>query len=152
MMPMQQSTLWCDVLYREGRVYPIQLCSLKMTFSSHVRYLSCWGVEVWYVYFFGWLLIATENQWLSSINFIVVGSGNFANTVGRELICFLGVGDADYSLRWWDNWLPSLRCPDKASKEDSCPAGMACPTLLVEEVCCISAILEWTLKRECTSI
>jgi hypothetical protein len=71
---------------------------------------------------------------LSSINFIIVKSGHFANTVRREQVCLLKVGDTDYSLRCWDNWLPNLRCPDKASKEDSCPASMACPTLTVGEV------------------
>ncbi len=102
----------------------------------------------WYVYFFGWQLIVIENQWLRGINSFVVGSGHSANTVRRELVCPLGVGYADYSLRWRDTWLPGLRCPDEASKEDrSCPAVVACLTLTVGEVCGISSILEMDSSR-----
>ncbi len=76
------------------------------------------------------------------VDFIIEGSGHFTNTVRRKLVCLLGINDVDYSMRWWDNWLTGLRCPDKASKEDSCPAGVACPTLTVGEVFGVSSILE----------
>ncbi len=36
---------------------------------------------------------------MSGAIFIVVGSGHFTNTVMRELVCLLRVGDRDYFLR-----------------------------------------------------
>jgi hypothetical protein len=44
-------------------------------------------------------MIVIENQQLSGVNFIVVGSMHSTNTVSRELFVLLEVGDADYSLR-----------------------------------------------------
>ncbi len=56
MMPLQQSTFWCDMLYWEGWVYPIQGCSLKMIFSSCIRYLSCCRMEVLICILF-WMIV-----------------------------------------------------------------------------------------------
>ncbi len=141
-MPLKESTLGCNVLYWEGQVYPIQLCNLKMTFSSCVQYLSCYREEVLMCTVF-WMVVdccwepVIEQHYLHCRRFWE----NCKNCKERACLSS-GSWQCGLLLEVKDNWLPCLRCPDKASKEDSCPAGMACQTLTLGEVCCTSFTLE----------